>query len=165
MLTKEQIPNLVKHTVLAVFVKSKSVAKTRRGFLDALSIARASLTKAGYLVQGSDLPGIKGDIRLTRKGIQRDRKHSHQVDRGYKIKSQAFDALFDAVVNNTTDFQEALSLARKAARYSSIKKRKKPGTFRTRTKTTKKKTRSPRKTRTRKVRKKVVRRRRPRRTR
>ena len=77
------IPVLVKRVTMAM-VTGKGIA-----FPAALDIARASLTKQGYLASGSDR-GPVTNIKLTAKGAQRNREHMRKPMR----ESIAFDRLF-----------------------------------------------------------------------
>lgn len=126
MLDRDKIPDLVKHTTLAVYLHSRGIGAGKKRFLAALSIARASLTRAGYLAKGSDGKGVSGRVLLTKKGLMREKQHKTGKDRGATAKSRAFDALWDYAIAGTSKFQKASAIARKASKFSAVVRRKSP---------------------------------------
>ncbi len=91
-MSADKIPNLVKHNTVAIWRAGKidgSSAKER--FISAWNIARSRLVEYGYLIKGSE-KGKAEDIRLTTKGMVRNRKHSREPDS--KAKSGLFDKMF-----------------------------------------------------------------------
>ena len=125
MIERAKIPVLVKHTTLAIYLNVKGLGSGKRRFLAALSIARASLTRSGYLMRGSDKPGLTGDVGLTTKGGKREKEHTSAKDPGRAMKVKAFDALFDFAAGRGK-LKDAKPLVLKAARHSGKRVRPKP---------------------------------------
>jgi len=87
------IPRLVKHMTLAIMRERGATS-----FKDAFQIARAQLTRYGYLARGSD-EGPADNIKLTQKGRKRERDHARRplrasidFDRRYVAAFPAGDA-------------------------------------------------------------------------
>lgn len=85
------VPHLVKHTTLAIWRDGGISGGNRERFISAWNIARARLTQYGYLASGSDT-GKAVDIKLTSKGVARDREHARESDG--RAKSALFDSMF-----------------------------------------------------------------------
>jgi predicted metalloprotease len=79
-----QIPRLVKHMTMAILRKGKI-----HSIDDAFEIARAQLTKYGYLDRGSDR-GPVSNIKLTSAGKRKNREHARRPMRAVL----EFDRLF-----------------------------------------------------------------------
>jgi len=88
MPTQRAVPVLVQHTTIAIY---ESLPGGQAKFVDALKIARARLVEYGFLTPGSE-NGPASAIRLTAKGVSRNRKHLS--DKGANRKNREFEKLY-----------------------------------------------------------------------
>jgi hypothetical protein len=79
----ERVPTIIKHCALAIFKEGGLHAGPVGSFKKALEIARWRLTSYGFLVEGSQTGSID-DILMTPKGMERERQHRRERDRGRK---------------------------------------------------------------------------------
>lgn len=87
------IPVLFKHTVLGILEDPKIQGNNRERFERAMRIAKAQLTKYGFLVAGSE-DKQPDQLVLTSKGVSRERKHQREG----KARSNKFDVLYKRVL-------------------------------------------------------------------
>lgn len=87
------IPVLFKHNVLGILEDPKIQGNSRQRFERAMRIAKAQLTKYGFLVEGSE-DKQPDQLILTSKGRAQERKHVREG----KARSNRFDALYKKVL-------------------------------------------------------------------
>lgn len=89
-----KIPFLVKHVALAIYesgdVKGSTPTQKITGAMD---IARHRLVEYGFLYPGSQTGPVE-NMKLTAKGLERERKHKYH---GPKTKNQKFDKLYELI--------------------------------------------------------------------
>jgi hypothetical protein len=86
-----EVPHLVKHNTIAIWRDGGIAGGTKERFVSAWKIARSRLVEYGFLAKGSE-HGKARNIKLTAKGVARDRVHAREADG--KAKSALFDAMF-----------------------------------------------------------------------
>lgn len=91
-MAKAAVPRIVKHMTVAIM--SKSTGRSARGFLDAYEIAKAQLSKYGYLTGVGKKKGPE-DLKLTSKGMVLERRHLRCPKSG--AKSKEFDLWWQKV--------------------------------------------------------------------
>lgn len=85
-----RIPNIVKHTAIAIYREGKVSSRSRKDkFIQALKIAKARLAQYGFIVLSGDKPD--DPIALTAKGRVREMHHKTEG----RSKSVLFDTLFE----------------------------------------------------------------------
>jgi hypothetical protein len=94
------IPVLVKHVTVAVYNGGRLRGRGKSRFEEAYMIARATLTKQGYLVKGSE-EGPSSNIKLTAKGKMRNLMHRGEG----ASKNRFFDQMFSMLEKIEADVQ------------------------------------------------------------
>lgn len=93
------LPKILKHCTVAIYSGgSIKATDSRDRFQQAFLMARASLTKYGYLSSGSATGSVE-KIHLTAKGVLRESKHSRE--RGGYGKTMMFDRLYQMIEMQT----------------------------------------------------------------
>lgn len=125
MATKS-IPNLVKHTALAIYNSGDISGGKKEKFQSAWNIARSRLVEYGYLSKGSE-DGPVEKIQLTSKGHQREAIHASEP--GSKTKSMLFDQMYkwietpDETSTTTAATKEATSKEITGSMVKTVKKK------------------------------------------
>ena len=95
-LPSDDIPIIVKHCALAVFRRAKIHGPQSSRVLQAYEIAKAHLTRYGYLIHESR--SVEGDLQLTQKGQSRNMKHMLE-----EAHASGKAALFDVLYKQATE--------------------------------------------------------------
>lgn len=95
----KNIPSILKHVTIAVYNKG-FLTKNKDGFQQALLIARASLSRQGYLTPNSEAGSIEA-IALTGKGMGRDDVHKR-----HSGPDSTFDGLYEQFISRQAGDQK-----------------------------------------------------------